>query len=155
MFDHGRQIGRALPRIGVTVLLAGCILLGMRPAWACDLPPLAAVPDAKAVAGKQPEITAEVERYYKAMTAYADCVREEIKAAGGDAAPPVTKALFINRYNYAVAEVQAVLKLFDKNVGRPPTPPNRRFDNGGLDSAFPQFPNGGSSMSSGQPRPPQ
>jgi hypothetical protein len=134
-------------------LLAGCVLLGMHTASACDLPPLAVVPDAKAVAGKQQEITAEVQQYHKAMTAYADCIRDEIKAAGGDAAPPVTKSLLVARYNYAVAEVQAVLKLFDKNVGRPPTAPNRRFDNGGLDSAFPQFPGGGT-PSSGQPRPP-
>jgi hypothetical protein len=135
-------------------MIGGCALLGVHGASACDMPPLAAVPDARAVAGKQQEILADVERYHKAMTAYADCVRAQLKAAGGDDAPPVTKVLLVMRYNYAVAEVQAVLKLFDKNVGRPPVPPNRRFDNGGLDSAFPQFPTGGTT-SSGQPRPPQ
>ena len=65
------------------------------------------------------------------------------------------ETLLVNRYNAAVAEVQAVLKGFDENVK--PTAreaaPNRKFENGGVDSAFQQFPGGGTT-SSGQPRPP-
>jgi hypothetical protein len=49
----------------------------------------------------------------------------------------------------------AILKLFDENV-KPPArdaSPPHKFENGGVDSAFQQFP-GGDTPSSGQPRPP-
>jgi len=165
MPGYNQKLVRTLARTAVTpLLIAGCFLLGFRAATACDLPPLVPIPEAKDGAGKQEEILGEAQRYHKAMTEYADCILRELKAAGGDDAPQLTRAALVTRYNFAVAEVQAVLKMFNEKVGWPATatehaargapPANRRYDNGGLDSAFPQFPNSGSTMSSGQPRPP-
>ena len=66
--------------------------------------------------------------------------------------PPLMKTILVTRYNSAVAEVQAVLKAFDENVKLPASAaPNHKFESGGADSAFQQFPGG--APSSGQPRP--
>ncbi len=156
MFSHNQVLARACTRraaiLGLTV---GFALLGARAVAACEMPPLAAVPAAKDVGGKQKEILEDVQRYHDAMTVYADCLKKELLAAGGNDAPPLMKTLLVTRYNSAVAEVQAVLKAFDENVK--PTArsaaPDHKFENGGVDSAFQQFPGGGTS-SSGQPRPP-
>ncbi len=155
MWSYGR--GLALSRRGAArVLTAGVLLIGFNLASAaCEMPPLAAVPAAKNVGGKQKEILADVQRYHDAMMAYADCLKKELTAAGGNDAPALTKTLLVNRYNSAVAEVETVLKLFDENV-KPPArdaAPAHQFENGGVDSAFQQFPGGGTT-SSGQPRPP-
>jgi hypothetical protein len=160
MSSHGLVLERRLASgAAKRGLVIGCVgvLLGVGPAFACELPPLAAVPVGKDVVGKQKGILEQVQRYHTAMAAYTDCIKQELTAAGGDDAPPLTKMLLVNRYNSAVAEVQAVLKMFDENVK--PTParevpvPAHKFENGGADSAFQQFPNAGS-PSSGQPRPP-
>ena len=154
MFSHNQAPTARTRLAAILGLLVGCGLLGARTVSACELPPLAAVPAAKDVAGKQKEILADVTRYHDAMTAYAECLKKELTAAGGNDAAPLTKTLLVNRYNAAVAEVQAVLKAFDDNV-KPPrsAAPDHKFENGGADSAFQQFPGSGS-PSSGQPRPP-
>ena len=155
MASHNQALARArLQSAAILGLVVGFALLGARAASACEMPPLAAVPAAKDVAGKQKDILADVQRYHEAMTAYTDCLKKELMAAGGNDAPPLLKTILVTRYNSAVAEVQAVLKAFDENVKSPTSAaPNHKFDNGGIDSAFPQFPGGGS-PSSGQPRPP-
>ncbi len=136
-------------------LLLGFALLGSRAVSACEMPPLAAVPAAKDTVGKEKDILSDVQRYHEAMTAYTECLKKELTAAGGNDAPPLLKTILVNRYNSAVAEVEAVLKAFDDNVK--PTArnaaPNHKFEKGGVDSAFQQFPGGGTS-SSGLPRPP-
>ena len=155
MLSHNQALARTRTRsaaiLGLTVAFA---LLGARAVPACEMPPLAAVPAAKDTAGKEKDILADVQRYHEAMTAYTDCLKKELTEAGGNDAPPLLKTILVARYNSAVAEVQAVLKAFDENV-KPArsAAPNHKFDNGGADSAFPQFPGGGS-PSSGQPRPP-
>src|SRR6516165_5641933 len=68
-------------------LMVGFALFGARAVSACEMPPLAAVPAAKEAAGKEKEILADVQRYHDAMTAYADCLKKELTAAGGNDAP--------------------------------------------------------------------
>ena len=156
MSSRNQALARARMRSAAILgLIVGLALLGARAASACEMPPLAAVPAAKEAVGKEKEILAEVQRYHDAMTAFADCLKKELTAAGGNDAPPLMKTLLVNRYNSAVAEVQAVLKAYDDNV-KPvarSAAPNHKFENGGVDSAFQQFPGGGTT-SSGQPRPP-
>jgi hypothetical protein len=84
-------------------------------ASACDLPRLVLIPQVTTEEAALEARTA-TEAYHAAMLAYADCVRAELVAAGGDAAPANVKQALIVRHNYAVAEVQAVLELFEKNV---------------------------------------
>jgi hypothetical protein len=156
MSSHHQALARArASSAAILGLLVGFALLGSRAVAACEMPPLAAVPAAKDIAGKEKEILADVQRYHDAMTAYAECLKKELTEAGGNDAPPLLKTILVNRYNSAVAEVQAVLKTFDDNVK--PTArnaaPNHKFENGGVDSAFQQFPGGGTT-SSGLPRPP-
>ena len=155
MLSHNQAFARARMRSAAILgLIVGFALLGARAVSACEMPPLAAVPAAKDTTGKEKEILADVQRYHDAMTVYTDCLKKELTAAGGNDAPPLLKTILVSRYNSAVAEVHAVLKAFDENV-KPArsAAPNHKFDNGGIDSAFPQFPGGGS-PSSGQPRPP-
>ncbi len=153
MSSYGRGLAPSRRR-ATRALIAGGLLIGFRLAAACEMPPLAAVPAAKDVGGKQKEILADVQRYHDAMTLYTDCLKKELLEAGGNEAPPLMKTLLVTRYNSAVAEVQAVLKAFDDNVKPARSAnPDHKFDNGGVDSAFPQFGGGGTS-SSGQPRPP-
>jgi hypothetical protein len=93
-------------------------------AFACDMPPLVAIPAAADVAGREDQIRQEMAAYYQAMQAYSACVQAELEAAGGDAAPSLTKTVLINRNNAAVAEVEAVVKLFNENVGPADGVPN-------------------------------
>jgi len=98
-----------------TALLAGGLSFALPCAAGCELPPLAAVP---AVTTEEAALEARtaIETYYAAMVKYAECVRGELVAAGGDAAPASLKDVLVPRHNYAVAEVQAVLELFEQNV---------------------------------------
>jgi hypothetical protein len=56
------------------------------------------------------------------MRAYTACVQAALTAAGGDSAQPIVKSVLVARNNAAVAEVQAVVKIFQANVP-PPAPP--------------------------------
>jgi hypothetical protein len=86
-------------------------------ALACELPPLVAIP-AKDKVGDQGAIIRDATKtYFDAMKVYTDCVQAELKAAGGDSAPKLTKTVLVARNNAAVAEADAVKKLFETNVG--------------------------------------
>jgi hypothetical protein len=54
------------------------------------------------------------------MEAYTQCIQAELTAAGGDKAPASVRTALIARNNAAVAEVQAVDKLFNQSVGAAP-----------------------------------
>jgi hypothetical protein len=85
--------------------------------FACEMPSLVMIPPKEQVAGKEGEIGAAVTKYRQEMELYTSCVKAELEAAGGDNAPPLTKSVLVRRNNVAVAEVQAVLKLYTDNVG--------------------------------------
>ena len=107
------------------IYAAGALWLGAIPARAfgCELPPLIAIP-AKDEAGAQAErLRGEAAAYFAGVQRYVDCVQTELAAAGGDAAPPLVKAVLVARNNAAVAEAKAIGKLFEANVG-PLTAPN-------------------------------
>jgi hypothetical protein len=84
---------------------------------ACDIPPLVAIPAKDDVGGKAQEIRDETAKYFDAMRTYTQCVQAELAEAGGEAAAPITKAALVQRNNMAVAEAEAVMKLFTANVG--------------------------------------
>jgi hypothetical protein len=84
---------------------------------ACDLPPLVMIPAKEDAIGKEDAIRAETAKYFQAMQAYTQCVQAALVAAGGDAAPTITKAVLVRRNNAAVAEAEAVLKAFTERVG--------------------------------------
>lgn len=101
-----------------TIICAG-VLTGMSgAALACELPPLVVIPpDGGDGAALQTEVTA----YFAAMQAYTRCVQAELMAAGGDAAQPIVKAVLVQRNNVAVAEAQAVQKLYNAVSGVTPS----------------------------------
>ena len=102
----------------ITNVLAAALLCNVGGvALACELPPLVIVPAKEAVAGKESEIREDVAKYWQAMNAYTACIKLELDAAGGDGAPSLTRAVLIRRNNAAVAEVEAVVKVFTTNVG--------------------------------------
>ena len=86
-------------------------------ALACEMPPLVAIPPKDKVGDQAAAIRDATKVYFDAMKAYTDCVQAELKAAGGDAAPTLMKTVLIARNNAAVAEADAVKKLFEANVG--------------------------------------
>ena len=103
--------------LGVALL---CNVTGV--ALACDLPPLVVIPSATDSAGNEEGIRAATAAYFQSMQVYTKCVQDELAAAGGDSAPALTKAVLVARNNLAVAEAQAVLKVFTANVA-PVVPP--------------------------------
>ena len=104
----------------------GGILLGAiaLPAFACDLPKLPLIPAKDQVGDQAPTISAATGAYFDGMRAYADCTNALLAAAGGDAAPPSFKGVIAGRLNVAVAEAQAIQKLFQERVaaGQTATP---------------------------------
>ena len=95
--------------------LALCAVANRAPA--CDLPSLPVIPAQQAVGARADQARADTGVYFKAMREYASCVQADLKAAGGDAAPADVKAALVARNNAAVAEAQAVQKLFEERIG--------------------------------------
>ena len=85
--------------------------------FACTLPPLVAIPAKDKIGDQGPAIREATSAYFDAMKAYTECTQAALAAAGGDAAPALTKAVLIQRNNAAVAEAGAVKKLFEANIG--------------------------------------
>jgi hypothetical protein len=119
-----------------TILFATLITGVASTGFACTLPPLVAIPAKDKIGDKTVQVQAEVSAYFDAMKVYTECVQAELAAAGGDAAPTMVKSVLVQRNNAAVAEVNAVIKIFGDSVGTaqsgpaPGTPPaaptNRR-----------------------------
>jgi hypothetical protein len=84
---------------------------------ACTMPPLVAIPAKDKVGDQGPALREATSAYFDAMKTYAECVQAALSAAGGDSAPTLMKSMLIARNNAAVAEAEAVKKLFDANVG--------------------------------------
>jgi hypothetical protein len=94
--------------------LLGAVAL---PALACDLPKVPVIPGRDQIGDQTPAVTAATSAYFEGMRAYADCIASALAAAGGDAAPASVKAVLSLRSNSAVAEAQAVDKLYQERVG--------------------------------------
>jgi hypothetical protein len=84
---------------------------------ACELPPLVVIPAKDKVGDQAAAIRDATSAYFVAMKTYTDCVQAALTAAGGNSAPTITKTVLIARNNAAVAEADAVKKLFEANVG--------------------------------------
>jgi hypothetical protein len=98
------------------VSFAWLLALASAAAAACELPPLAAIPDK---VRDTPAVLRDVNAYRGGMVAYAACLRDELAAAGGDAAPPLQRSVLVRRNNAAVAELEAVTQLYAERVGPP------------------------------------
>jgi hypothetical protein len=112
-----------LTKILCTGLLSGIGGVG----FACDLPALVAIPAKGDVGDKGPQVSAEVAAYVESLRTYTACVQAELAAAGGDSAPPIIKAVLVQRNNLAVAEGQAVMKQYNESIAAdsaapPPAP---------------------------------
>ena len=94
------------------------------PAFACDLPKLPLIPAKDAVGDQAPAVSAATGAYFDGMRTYTDCIATELASAGGDAAPQSVKAVLVLRHNAAVAEAEAIQKLFQERVaaGQTATP---------------------------------
>ena len=95
-------------------VLLGAIAL---PAFACDLPKVPLIPEKDQIGDQAPTISAATGAYFDGMRAYSDCTEALLEAAGGDAASPSFKGVINGRLTVAVAEAQAVQKLFQERVG--------------------------------------
>ena len=97
--------------------------------FACTMPPLVAIPAKDKVGDQGPALKDATSAYFDAMKAYTSCVQAALAAAGGDAAPSLMKSLLVARNNAAVAEAEAVKKLFEASVG-PSVVPAATFNQG-------------------------
>jgi hypothetical protein len=92
------------------VLIAAIAL----PAYACDLPKLPVIPAKDQIGDQAPAINAATGAYFDGMRLYADCIEAALEAAGGDAAPRSVKTAFVARSQAAVAEAEAIQKLYQE-----------------------------------------
>ena len=104
-------------------IVAGLLATVAGAAGACELPKLAVIPTKENAVGKEEGLRTAFMQYRQGMEAYTQCVLDELTAAGGDKAPASIKAASVLRNNAAVAEVQAMDKLFNENVGALPASP--------------------------------
>ncbi len=96
----------------VSVILAAGLLTGVSAtALACEMPTLVDIP--KDVKSQEQTVRESMQAYFDQMKVYTACVQQELTAAGGDNAPKLTKSVLVARNNAAVAEVEAVMKLFN------------------------------------------
>jgi len=103
-----------LTKVLWAALLSGVTLTGL----ACENPPLVQIPQAEDLKEADAQrAREEVAAYFEAMKVYTACIQAELTAAGGDNAQQLTKAVLVVRNNGAVAEAEAVLKLFNENFG--------------------------------------
>jgi len=87
------------------------------PAFACTLPTLPVIPAKDAIGDQAATVSAATGAYFDGMRAYATCIEADLAAAGGDAAPASMKSAVAARGRAAVAEAQAIQKLFQASVG--------------------------------------
>ncbi len=104
-------------------LIAGLLVTVAGAAGACEVPKLMLIPKKEQAVGKEEGLRAAFMQYRQGMEAYTQCIQAELSAAGGDKAPAPVKAGLVLRNNTAVAEVQAMDKLFNENVGALPDSP--------------------------------
>jgi hypothetical protein len=99
--------------------LIGGILVGAIavPALACELPKLPVIPATDQIGDQVAAVTAATSAYFEGMRVYADCIAADLAAAGGDAAPASVKAVLVARSRVAVAEAEAIQKLFQERIG--------------------------------------
>jgi len=85
-------------------------------AFACDYPPLVAVPDGNsATIDEMVAAQASVKAYMDSMDVYLNCVNQELDAAGDDA-PDEFKAIMVSRHNAAVTEMEAIAASFNDQI---------------------------------------
>ena len=104
------------------IVCAGLLSSMAGTGFACDMPPLVAIPAKDKIGDQAVQLSADVKTYFDAMNAYTTCVQAEL-AAAGDKAKPITKAVLAQRNNAAVAEATAVQKLYNANVAAAAAPP--------------------------------
>jgi hypothetical protein len=105
-----------MKRLPALACILGLPLLASA-AYACNNPPLVAIPAKDKIGDQAAAIRTATGAYFQQVQTYVACIQAELAAAGGDKAPPLLKASLVARNNAAVAEATAVKKLFDANVG--------------------------------------
>jgi hypothetical protein len=104
-------------------IVAGLLVTVAGAAGACEIPKLVVIPAKENAIGKEEGLRTAFTQYRQGMETYTQCIQAELTAAGGDKAPATIKAALVLRNNQAVAEVQAMDKLFNTNVGAAPASP--------------------------------
>ena len=104
-------------------IVAGLLMTVAGAASACEVPKLIMIPKKEEAVGKEESLRAAFLQYRQGMETYTQCVQAELMAAGGDKAAASLKSAAVLRNNAAVAEVQAMDKLFNDNVGGLPISP--------------------------------
>ncbi len=98
-------------------VLCGLLSLGLQvAATACELPTLVAIPAAAEVRQSTPALLVAMQDYVGGIRDYVACVKDELTAAGGDAAPESVRNVLIRRNNAAVAEAEATVASFAARV---------------------------------------
>ncbi len=84
-------------------------------AVACDLPAIAVIPEQ--TGDDVANVLLDVRRYSDAIIGYTDCLKADLAAAGGDAAPASVRSVLVARNNSAVDEHKVITDLYAERVG--------------------------------------
>jgi hypothetical protein len=118
-------MGGSAVRFGMTRLVGGLVLGAIAaPAFACNLPTLPVIPDKDQLGDRAASVSAATSAYFEGIRAYAACIEGDLAAAGGGAAPASVKRTLLARGTAAVAEAEAIQKLYQARiaVGQTATP---------------------------------
>jgi hypothetical protein len=98
-------------------LCTSLILCFATPVFACEQPSLPMIPAAQDIGRRTAAVERATQRYLEAMTAYVTCVQSEFNDAKQADPTSLHLELLVNRNNAAVAEFEAVTRLFEARVG--------------------------------------
>ena len=89
---------------------------------ACEQPPLVMIPAQEDIEGNEREIVEATQAYFEGMQEYVSCIQQEL-AAAGDSPPALVRNVLVQRNNSAVAEAEAVQRLFQSRFPEQATAP--------------------------------
>ncbi|MBN1239888.1 MAG: hypothetical protein JXB36_15405 [Gammaproteobacteria bacterium] len=89
---------------------------------ACEQPPLVLIPAQEDIEGNEREIVEATREYFEGMQAYVDCIQQEL-AAAGEEPPTLVRNVLVQRNNAAVAEAEAVQRVFQSRFPEQATAP--------------------------------
>jgi hypothetical protein len=89
---------------------------------ACDQPALVMIPEQKDVRGNEVQIVEATQEYFQGMQEYVECIQRELSSAGEN--PSILyRNVLVQRNNAAVAEAEAVQRLFNSRFPAEATVP--------------------------------
>ena len=98
-------------------LVAALLTFASGAALACEIPTVVEIPETRDLGNRGRAVASDTEQYLRDMVDYVACLKDEIEAAGGEDSPALLQSLLVQRNNAAVAEVKAIVELYEARIG--------------------------------------